>query len=118
VALLRPRPPHARRPELHRQPVDQPRHLACPRRLLDQALLRGVEAFGPVGGQREGVEPEFRIERGGLVGEQSLQMSGLAARNGRRNRGDRDAAIDPKTVQREAPRTEMPLPQLLHESRD
>ena len=45
--------------------------------------------FGPVGGQREGVEAELGIERRGLVGEQALEMLRLAA-------GDRGRDATPR----------------------
>ena len=57
------RTPYRTRTELDRQPVDQARQIAFSARLLDQAVLRGAQAFRPLGLQRERVEPEFRIER-------------------------------------------------------
>ena len=79
MAFPRLRPPHRARAQLDRQPVDQPRQLACPRRLLDQALLPRAQILGPAGGQGKGVEPKFRVERRSLVGEQPLQVSRFAA---------------------------------------
>ena len=66
----------ASRPELDRQPVDQPGHVALARRLLDQAVLRGAQRLGPVGGQREGVEPESGFSAAALFGEQPLRCFG------------------------------------------
>ena len=71
MALVCLRPAHRCRSELHRQPVDQSRQLACPAGLLDQAVLRGVQFLCPLRLEGESVEAELRIERGRLVGEQA-----------------------------------------------
>ena len=81
MALPRPRPPHPLRPELDAQPVDQPRDVARPRRLLDQALLRRAQGSVQLGLEREGVEAEAGIERRRLVGKQAVKMLRLAARD-------------------------------------
>ena len=117
MAFLRLRPAHALRAELDRQPVDQPRHFAFARRLLDQAVLRGAEIFGPVGGQRESIEAELGVERRRLVGQQALQMLRLAAGDRCCDRRRGNAAVDPKAVQRQSPRAEVPLLQLPDERR-
>ena len=96
MALLGLRPPHALGPSLTVSRSTSRATSRSPRRLLDQALLRRAEILGPIGGQREGVEAELRIERRSLVGEQPLQMLRLAARDGRRDARERDAAVDPE----------------------
>src|SRR6185503_2003722 len=61
VALLRLRLAYRPRSELHRQPVDQSRDVSLARWLLDQAILRGAQIFGPVRLQRERIEAELRV---------------------------------------------------------
>ena len=73
-------------PKLDAQPVDQPRHFALARRLLDQAVLRRASGSAQLGVQREGVEAEAGVERRRLVGQQPLQMLRLAAGDRGRDR--------------------------------
>ena len=100
-------------PELDRQPVDQPRQLALARRLLDQAVLRGAQILGPVGGQREGIEAEFGVERAPpcrRAGAADASARGWESRS--RPRPTATLPSTRKPVQRQPPRAEMPLLQL------
>src|SRR6185312_5615084 len=115
MTLERLRSTDAFRTELHRQAVDQPSQLPLAGRLLDQALLRGAERFGPIGSERECVETELRVERCRLVGEQALQMLRLAAGNRRFNRRNADAAVDAIAGQQQPPGAQVPLLQLANE---
>ena len=97
-------------PELDRQPVDQPRHIALARRLLDQAVLRGAQS------SLQSALPA-RTHRSRTPGSSAAALSAssrckmlrFAAGNRGRDRRDRNAAVDPKAGQRQPPRAEMPL---------
>ncbi len=118
MALNRQRPPHAPRAELHRQPVDEPRQFPLFRRLLDQAFLGGAQLFRPLCRQREGVEAELRVQGGGLVPKQPLEMLGFAAGDRGGDRSDGDAAVDAIAGERQPPSAELALFELADEAGD
>ena len=112
MTLVRLRPPHGTRAELHRQPIHQSREFVLARGFIDQALLRGAQTLGPVRLKRERVEAELRIERRALVREQARQVPGIAARNRRCDARLSDAAVDAEAAESQPPSAEMPLLQL------
>jgi len=118
MAFVPLRAPNRVRPQLHRQPVDQPRQLPFARRLLDQAFLSCAEILGPIRLQRKGIESEFRIQGRGLVREQALEMLRLAAGDRGRNRTDGDAAVDPIADERQSPGAEVALFELADQRRN
>ena len=110
MALARLRPPHPLGPELDPQPVDQPRHLALARRLLDQAVLRRAEASVQSAVKREGVEAELR-DRAPPPCRRAAAGDASARGWGSRSRPTATATLPSTRIagQRQPPRAEMPL---------